>query len=129
MTSLNYIILAHKNPEQIKRLVNRLKHKNVNFYIHVDKSIPLKPFSDALTDIDKIYLLNDEERVTCHWADLGMVLGTIECIKRILSDGRSGYAVLLSGQDYPLYNSTEIFEFFKHNNGLHYISGIPLPRL
>jgi len=37
-----YIILAHKNPDQIKRLVLRLNTEGTSFFIHIDKKAIIK---------------------------------------------------------------------------------------
>ena len=41
---LAYIILAHKYPSLLSRLVNKLNSQNVGFFIHIDKNIDVKPF-------------------------------------------------------------------------------------
>ncbi len=128
MTSLNYIILAHKNPDQVKRLVKRLEYDNVYFYIHIDKSIDIKPFLEAMKGIKNINFLNGKDRIKCIWADFSIVQATINCINKVLSDNREGYTILLSGQDYPLHPNKDIYTHFEINNGIHYISGVPLPK-
>jgi hypothetical protein len=43
-----YLILAHANPKQLQRLVNRLSHPCVDFYIHIDLKIAIQNFQPLL---------------------------------------------------------------------------------
>ena len=44
---INYIILVHKNPFQLIRLINKLSGNHVSFYVHVDKLVDSRPFLEA----------------------------------------------------------------------------------
>lgn len=124
---INYIILAHKNPVQVTRLIKRLSEKWVNFYIHIDKNVRIEPFENWLKDNPNIYFLNDSERMPGTWGDIGIVKATVNAMKRIKLDGRKGFTILLTGQDYPLLNNQSIHSLFENNSHLAYITIYPLP--
>lgn len=124
---LNYIILAHKSPLHISRLVNRLNHKRCYFYIHIDKNTPIEPFRKILKSQSNVFFLNEDLREPGTWGDLGIVKGTLNAMKNILKDGRRGYCILLSGQDYPLKPNNFIYNFFQRNYGCNYIDLFELP--
>ena len=39
-----HLILAHENPLQLKRLIQRLSHDDAKFYIHLDLKVDITPF-------------------------------------------------------------------------------------
>lgn len=115
----NYIILAHKNPEQIRHLVNRLNDDKSNFYIHVDKNIDIKPFKEMIPNLLNVFFIKNREEGT--WGDLGIVKGTINCLKEATKNSTEGYCILLSGQDYPIKTREQINTFLNQNKGLEFI--------
>lgn len=126
---INYIILAHKNSHQLKRLVTTLNEKWVSFYIHLDINVDIKPFQKALKDIPNTYFLNKIERKNGTWGDIGIVEATINALKKILADNSEGYCILLSGQDYPLRSNENIQHFLSKNRNHNFITAFPLPNL
>ena len=117
---INYIILAHENPDQLKSLVSTLAAPWVNFYIHIDKNKDLQVFQNYIED-EKVFFLNDKERKPGIWGDIGIVQGTVNILKKIVRDNRTGYCILLSGQDFPLRSNNLIRDFFRQNDGVNFI--------
>ncbi len=124
---LNYIILAHENPYQLSRLAKRLDAKGVCFYIHIDRNVCLEPFKAALYEKKNVFFLEGKQRERGVWGDLGIVKGTINALKQIIEDQRSGYCILLSGQDYPLKQPAYIQKFFEESSGKNYITCFKMP--
>jgi hypothetical protein len=121
--TIAYIILAHKCPEYLGRLLNALSTESTNFIIHIDKDQDMKPFKDSVArvnvDPEKIHYAN---RVRCRWADISLVQATIKCLETLREKNlKYDYAVLLSGQDYPLKCNEYIEEFLSNSNGAIYI--------
>lgn len=123
---INYILLVHKNPAQVKRLIGKLNDHNVNFYIHVDKNVNVDFFKKYITG-QNIFFIPDNKREYGIWGDLGIVKGTIEALKIISKHDNSGFCVLLSGQDYPLVNRQKIKLFFSQNMNTIFMHIFPLP--
>lgn len=124
---LNYIILAHKNPSQLTRLVLRLRRPGTRFYIHIDKNVEISPFQKELTDFQEVFFLKEGQREPGTWGDVGIVKATINATRQVKEDGRDGYCILLSGQDYPLRRNKEIQNFFEKQNGTSFVSVFSLP--
>ena len=124
---INYIILAHKNPEQIKRLICNLKGPDANFYLHIDGNTPSKPFIKKFQHFENIHFIKSPIRKKIIWGDISIVYATLGAMKQILKDQRGGYCILLSGQDYPLKQRNYIHSFLEKNNGTHYISIFSIP--
>ena len=116
-----YVILAHKNPEQLKRLINRLDAPATSFYIHIDENQILKTFEKALNRFKNTSILKNEDRFSGVWGDIGIVKATLAAMRK------KGFVVLLSGQDYPLQNNEKIRSFFSKNKESHFITAYPIP--
>lgn len=122
---INYIILAHRYPRQVKRLIEKLSTPKSSFYIHIDKNVPMELFLYELADLSNVNFVYEREEGI--WGDIGIVLATLNALKQILRDHRNGYCVLLSGQDYPIRNNDYIDSYLNENYGTNFISKGILP--
>lgn len=113
-----YIILAHKYPEQLIRLILRLKTNDTSFFIHIDRKSNkeiCQQITKHLKGISNVYFL---KRYRCYWGDFNIVKATLEGIKVIVKSGIDfDYAVLLSGQDYLIKSTSQIEDFLQANKG------------
>jgi len=119
-----YIILAHKNPLQVVRLVQALLYKNTSFFIHIDKKTNIAPFREALgklTGADIRFVKREDGR----WGGLGIVQGTLNALREVAA-GQFEYAVLLSGLDYPLRSPAAIHDYFAEHEGLSFMEYFPV---
>lgn len=121
----NYIILAHKNPEQILHLIKKLDDGESSFYIHIDKNFPLTPFETVLSNNSNTIFIKNREMGS--WCDIAIVKATINSIKKIIEDKKEGYCILLSGQDYPIKSNTFINKYLEDNNDKNFIETFELP--
>ncbi len=113
-----YILLAHRIPEQLIRLVNRLNTANAHFFIHVDKRTEDAIFEQmcALAHLPNVQFLN---RHVCNWSGFGHVAATIEGMQAIVNSAiKYDYVSLLTGQDYPIRSNDQI-EFTLASAGGH----------
>ena len=124
---INYIILVHKNPRQLERMLHRLDAPWVKFYVHVDRKVPILPFQSLVKNYENVYFLNEDAREKGTWGDIGIVIGTINALKIAIKEKNPGYYVLLSGQDYPLHKNETIKDTFLQNPEIDYITSYPLP--
>lgn len=120
-----YIILAHRYPDQLKRLVQKLTIQETFFYIHIDKNVLIAPFFSELSEFKNICFI--ESRQEGIWGDIGTVKATISALEQIMKDKRDGYCILLSGQDYPIKSNDFISSYLKSNLGNEFIDIFPLP--
>lgn len=119
----SYIILAHKNPEQLKLLVERLDDNQSHFYIHVDKNVASAPF-EVFQSFPNVHFVSPRENGT--WGDIGIVKGTLNALKQIVADSRKGTVILLSGQDYPIKTNQQINAYLDENAEFDFIDISPL---
>lgn len=122
----NYIILAHTNPEQLNRLVNKLNDGSSWFFIHVDLKSDFKHF-EFLNTIPQVRLIN--ERINCMWGDYSTITATLMLIENVLRERKSGITILISGQDYPLKSNADIDRYFSKAVDCNFISVGPVEEI
>lgn len=114
------IIIAHKNPVQLERLLKAMYHSDFDFYIHLDKKFSIEPF-DYLSELPQVNFI--KERMVCNWGGFSLVETAIRSIDEILQTGiKYDFINLLSAQDYPLKSTHEIYDFFSRRLGQSFIS-------
>jgi truncated hemoglobin YjbI len=120
---LAHLILAHCQPEQLRRLVTKLAHGGAHFYVHVDKKTDISPFL-SLTEIPNLVFIKN--RIKVYWGGYSMVQATLNSFEEIIATGAAyDYVNLLSGQDYPIKSTAYIHQFLSDNPGkifMNYLS-------
>lgn len=116
-----YIILAHNQPNLLKRLISQLNVEGSTiFIVHWDRKKKIKELESLKCITSNIYLV--EERVDGVWGGISLVKATLNAIKEMLRlEFSFDYAVLLSGQDYPVKDNQFIFDFFQYSEGNLYM--------
>lgn len=116
-----FLILAHKNPEQVNRLIKSLEHPSVKVYVHADKK---SGWLNEATDSSATLIKNN---VAVYWGDYTPVEATLNGMKEIIaSQPDFDYFILLSGQDYPIKPIEELLQFLKKNKGKEFIESTPV---
>ena len=106
----NYIILAHHQPNQLLRLVERLEDGHTRIYLHIDKQSDIRQFH-AVTA--KHYVKVITERFASSWGGIGIVKATVAGMRAIVRDNRPYHTKLLSGQCYPLVSNNTWNQFLQ----------------
>jgi glycosyltransferase involved in cell wall biosynthesis len=120
-----YLILAHKNPGQVLRLVKALSTANTCFFIHIDRKVDETPFKSVITG-DNIFFCKNRKIV--NWGGFSMIEATMELIGEMAENiGFPDYVHLLSGQDFPLKSNEYIFNYFEQNRGNNFLEYFSLP--
>lgn len=108
------------------RLLEKLVTAHSNFYIHIDRDVDICQFKKELSHYPNVFFLNGDQRISAVWADFGMVQATINCMRQVIADQRTGYCVLISGQDYPIKDTQYRSEFLQQQYGMNFIQGHPI---
>ena len=123
-----YIILAHKYPDQLIRLVYRLNTSTSIFLIHIDKKTDNRIFDEivkGLRDLENVIFLKRHKH---YWGDFSHTFATLEGIKLALDTKlKFDYMFLLTGQDYPIKTNAYIREFLRKNKGKEFIRHFKIP--
>lgn len=117
----NYLILAHKNPLQLGRMIERLDDGASKFFIHLDAKIPIEPFAACLEGAHIRFI---EPRERCVWGDFSIVQATIRLMEAASKE--QGVFILMSGQDYPIQSQAYINDFLECNKEFDFIEIEPL---
>ena len=117
----NYLILAHKNPLQLSRMIERLDDGASKFFIHLDAKTPIEPFTACLEGAHIRFI---EPRERCVWGDFSIVRATIHLMEAASKE--QGIFILMSGQDYPIQSQGYINDFLESNKGFDFIEIEPL---
>lgn len=110
---LAVVILAHSRPEQLERLVSRVRPMADAVAIHISTAAE-DVYRDAqgrLAHDDRVAFV--EERYRCRWGQQSIVEATLAGLRQVRTMGRFDRIVLLSGQDYPVRPVQEIRAFFE----------------
>jgi hypothetical protein len=114
-----HLILAHKNPKQLLRLIQALRHPAFHFYIHLDSKTDMEHFACLAKEPDVYFISN---RANVNWAGYGMVQAAVNGLEQILSAKKYDYINVLSAQDLPLKSPDDIYGFLKANKGKEFIT-------
>lgn len=123
-----YVVSAYKLPELFGRLLRRLDTENATFVVHVDRKTDDRVYSQMVAGAGAVRDVHFLPRHACHWGDFGHVRATLKGIRHLLSHEVSfDYAVLLTGQDYPLRPPEAIESFLAEAVGRSFMRNWPLP--
>jgi hypothetical protein len=126
---LAYLIFAHKNLDQLVRLVNALDTGRSAFFVHVDKKTDRGAWAAEFAARDERPSVRFVKPQRCRWATFGLVEAMLSGIGTALDSGVAWqHLMVLSGQDYPIKPVVRIEEFFEDHRDESFITGFPLPR-
>ena len=125
---LAYIISAYKYPQQLIRLIRRLHNSQASIFIHIDRKTDEREYEDvvqAIGHMPDVYFL---KRYHCYWGEFGHVQATREGIKQLIERAIPfDYAILLTGQDYPIKTNRQIVDFLRQSSGTSFMDYFSLP--
>lgn len=112
MSKICFLVLAHKNKNQLMRLINHLK-KDFDIYMHIDKrsKLNMKSFDNV-----KIY-----KKIRTYHGDVSLVIATLFLLKEASKNNYDRY-IFISGQDVPLKSNKDIINFFTANRYKEFLS-------
>jgi hypothetical protein len=121
-----YIILAHKAPQQVVRLVERLDAEGVEFLVHVDRRSPASVHRGVAELGSRANVTLLPPRPT-PWAGRCLMEATLAALDAARR-GDPDYVSLLTGQDYPVKTPREIERTLHEAGGASFLDHFPLPR-
>ena len=119
-----YLMLVHRNPKLLKRVMSVLSSEHCAFFIHIDLKADIREFSD----IGGKNIFLSEQRLPIYWGEFSQVDATIRLIWQALDSSASyDYFVFMQGSDYPLRSSSYIQKFLEKNSDCEFMSLVKLP--
>ena len=125
-----YLILAHKKPDQIAKLISTLSHENTYFFLHIDQKINVKIFDDLKKVRTCIFI---KKRVKCDWGSFGLVQATlnsmveIEAFMNLKYQKINYHLIQISGEDLPLKSNNFIQNYLASKPETSFINHWLLP--
>jgi hypothetical protein len=113
----------------VSRLLGRLAGDDVRFVLHVDARAEPAARRGLYALGGELPAVEYVDSHACYWGGFGMVRAALKGIRHLLERGAPfDYAILLSGQDYPLRSARAIAEVLEQGGGRSFIECFPLPR-
>ena len=101
-----YIMLCHKNAEQVNTLVNELLKNDADVYIHLDLKSNIR---DEIIKNERVIILDEKECYSVSWGGNDMIKATLSLLNKVKqSNKKYDYVCLVSGQDFPIVSTEEI---------------------
>lgn len=111
------LIHVHTNPEQMARLVSKLRHEEVDIYINVDAKVDINLFQSLIQDA--VFIKN---RVEVIWGRFSQVQQMLNSFQEILSkEINYSHILFISGLDYPIQPISQIINQIQSNIGKSFI--------
>lgn len=106
-----YVIGAHADPSNLRRLV--LSLGNQDFFIHIDLKTSIEPFRKALRNVKNVHFVKN--RVKVYWGGYSQVEMLLNCLNEVKDHGVFDRVVSISGMDFPAVPYKNIEATFKNN--------------
>lgn len=119
MSKHAYLIMAHSQFDQLKKLIMLLDDPRNDIFVHVDAkshSFDQNDFSNILTK-GKLTFINRKKVTWGAYSQIRCELDLLEAATRTYHD----YYHLLSGADLPIKNQDQIHGFFQENQGSEFL--------
>jgi hypothetical protein len=122
-----YIISAYHRLGQVTRLVKTLQTGDDAFFVHVDRKSDRDEYRQLVASLRNAPV-SFLDRHACHWGGFGHVRATLKGIQELTAQRIPfDYAILLTGQDYPIKPNAYIRGFFERNHPKSFMGVSHLP--
>jgi hypothetical protein len=121
-----FVVLAHRAPDQVARLVARLDPLEVFLHVDARVSADQRTAFEAVARMRNVTLV---ESLPTPWASWGLVAAALRGMDTALArpSGPPTHVVVMSGQDYPLIPSRDVARFFSEHRDVSFMARWPLP--
>ena len=116
-----YLIIAHNQPELLKKLVELLDDERNDIYIHADKKMKCFDANElhAVCKRSQLHIL--PQRISVHWGGYSIIRVEMELLKAATQQGHYAYYHLLSGVCLPIKSQESIHYFFDEHGDMEYV--------
>ena len=114
--NLAFLILAHKNPEQLQMLVDYLHKNGSSVFVHIDKKSAgdFALFMEANKEKKNVFIYS---RYKVYWGGYSQIRATFFLLEQAIKNYPFDFVSLLSGQDAPVQPLSAFEDFLKgHRN-------------
>lgn len=114
-----YLLIAHTNWDQLKRLIRQLDAEWSDVYLHIDKKCDDFPYEDFenICSKSKLFIFSEYK---VYWGGYSQVEVEMFLLRQAYR-GNYDYYHLLSGMDFPIKSNEQIYDFFEQHKGYQFI--------
>jgi hypothetical protein len=121
-----FLILAHKMPQQLHKLITQLESPVSYFFIHLDLKCNIDEFKSASPLVTNVHFI--EERYRIDWGSFNMVKATLALLKEVeKSNITYSHVHLLSGEDLRIKSIENLEKYFTEHAEFSFLNHFPLP--
>lgn len=115
-----YLILAHKNFGQLRKLIVLLDDPRNDIFVHVDGKAVFRPEEwRNVSRHSRLVFINPRKKV--YWGGVNSMRCELALLREAVGAGPYCYYHLLSGMDLPLKDQDAIHAFFDKNEGKEFL--------
>lgn len=119
---LAFLISAHTDAAQLKRLVDALPDDSV-FFLHIDKKADIDIFKQVFANDNRVVFI--DHRVDVRWGSINEIEYQMELVRAALNrDEQFERLITISGMDYPVWSKEQIVQFFEQDREKEYLTAI-----
>lgn len=115
-----YLILAHSNFGQLRKLLELLDDPRNDIFVHIDSKAAFDP-EDWAEVCSRSMLRFLKDRIRVSWGGVSIMRAELALLKESTGCGNYDYYHLLSGMDLPIKSQDVIHEFFDRNSGQEFM--------
>lgn len=117
-----YLILAHNNPDHLRRLISAVRNGGNGVYVHIDLKASISDFLPV--EGQNVEFIRD--RIPVYWGDYSIVQATLNLMYAAVGGNNEyEYYCLLSGSHYPIRSQQYISSYLEKNYGREFINIFP----
>jgi hypothetical protein len=116
-----FLILSHKYPEQLDKLIEIMSIDEFTFFVHLDKKIKYKSFEFVSARSNVIFI---KDRVEVTWGSFSMTEAIVKSYREILMHDEYDYINVITSQHLPIKSSQKLLKHLSENNGHQFINAI-----
>lgn len=114
-----YLIMAHTQPELLKKLLKLLDDERNDIYLHIDSKAKDYPLDEVASVLQKS-TCTFTERTDVKWGSYSQINCEMVLLKEATKTEHAYYH-LLSGMDLPIKSQDEIHDFFEKYDGFEFV--------
>lgn len=117
-----YLIMAHKNVNQITTLLKLLDYCDNDIYIHIDKKSNEETKNYDFSKICRKSKVYQYSVINLRWGNISQIHCELFLMRKAHENKKYEFYHLLSGMDLPLKNQKYIHDFFDKNDGKEFVN-------
>jgi hypothetical protein len=118
---LAFLILAHKNPNQLTKLVDYLLLNECVVLIHIDKK-SIAEFEDFISKYKHTHNLKIYSEYKVYWGSYNQIRATLFLLSQSVKNFQFDYVSLVSAQDLPIKKLEAFKNYLKQSNDKDFVS-------